>query len=289
VASPENKQLTVLIANHNTSGFLELSLHAIHELTASSVAVLVHDDGSDAGDVEALRELVERYPEVRVFERPPSQRGGSFAHGEALDFLFGHVESEYAAVLDADCTPLMRGWDEYLIGQLDERTKIVGSRLGEGGAINKPNDFPLPFLALFESETYRRLGISALPEDPAKGRDSCWEWRAKYTASGYSGKTLHSINTRYTPEGPFRDVVCGVYSTDDGRVIGSHFGRGSNPVGKRSALPRRVDDALRRLGVTWVFKREWRRQRDRWKEVCRQLIDEQAATPAAAAASRDAL
>jgi hypothetical protein len=238
--------------------------------------VLVHDDGSDPADVEALEALASRYPAVRVFKRAPHPQGGSWAHGSALDFLVEKVETPYAAVFDADCTPLMSGWDRYMIGALDERTKIVGSRLGEGWSGKKPIDFPLPFMALFDVETYRRLGISAMPEDPAEGRDSCWEWRPKYLNAGYLGQTLRSENTRYMPEPRFEGVNCGVYYTEDGRIIGSHLGRGSNPAAKRSRWPGPVDAVLRRIRGGRAVNRDLIEQRERWKGICLEMIDEQA-------------
>lgn len=274
--TPSADGLTVLIANHNTSPFLEVSLLALHELSVLPFTVLVNDDGSSSADLEALARLEARYPAVRVFHRPASL-GGSRAHGDAMDFLTAQVTTPYTAILDADCTPLMRGWDSYLVGRLDETTKIVGSTLGEGWSGNKPIDFPLPFLALFETETYRRLGISALPgEDPAV-QDTCWQWRPKYLEAGYRGETLRSVNTRLEPAPPFEDVVCGVYYTVDGRVLGSHFGRGSNPSGKR-----RAGGLLRRFGGARAARREWSRQRDEWKRICLTAIRDQAAAPATA-------
>jgi glycosyltransferase involved in cell wall biosynthesis len=259
--------LTVLIANHNTSAFLEVAIPALDELTENPLTVLVHDDGSDPRDLEALAVLERRHPAVRVFHRP-SSLSGSYAHGDAVDFMVPQVETPYTAILDADCTPLMRGWDGYLIGRLDETTKIVGSRLGEGWSGNKPIDFPLPFLALFETETYRRLGISAKPgEDPAE-RDTCWQWRPRYLEAGYRGETLLSVNTRLDPRPPFEQVHCAAYYTQDGRLLGSHFGRGSNPAakwGRRRGLRRHNAQA-----------REWARQRDLWLEVCRAQIAREA-------------
>ena len=93
--------LTVLIANHNTSGFLEISLRALHVLTTRPLTVLINDDGSDPDDVAALEALVAgQIPSAQLFRRP-SERGGSHAHGEALDFLFSKVDTPYTAVLDA--------------------------------------------------------------------------------------------------------------------------------------------------------------------------------------------
>jgi glycosyltransferase involved in cell wall biosynthesis len=277
--------LSVLIANHNTSGFLDVSLRALEALTHRPFVVLVNDDGSDPADVERLELLARRHDSVRVFHRP-AEGGGSQAHGEALDFLTAKVRTPWTAVLDADCTPLLQGWDEYLIGELDGTTKVVGSALGEGWSGNKPTDFPLPFLALFETDTYRELGISALPADRSKGQDTCWEWREKHLAAGYRGKCLESVNTRFTPREPFAHVVCGLYYTDDGRLIGSHFGRGSNPAARRP----RAGGGLRGL-----FRRGARAAAPSpaedlaaWKRTCLDLIERQAAAISPAAEPRAA-
>jgi glycosyltransferase involved in cell wall biosynthesis len=270
--------LSVLIANHNSSAFLELSLFAMRELTAGSYQVLISDDGSRPDEVAQLEALVAGDASARLFHRPPEPRGGSWAHAAALDFLAEQVDTPYTAVLDADCTPLLLGWDSYLIDQLDDTTKIIGSSLGESWSGDKPTDFPSPFLALFETETYRRLGISAMPEEPTSLRDSCWQWRPKYLDAGYRGKTLRVVNTRYEPFPPFEGLACGIYFGDDGRIVGSHFGRGSSPTGKRSLrFSARVDRLLRRVGAQRVLAREWEQQRDRWREVCLGVIREQSA------------
>jgi hypothetical protein len=269
-------RLAVLIANHNTADFLAVSLPALDRLTRSPFAVYVNDDGSSAGDVAALERLVARHPRARLFHHAAAA-GGSHAHGAALDFLFAQVDAPYTAVLDADCTPLLAGWDEHLIGLLDERTKVAGSTLGEGWAGNKPVDFPLPFLALFETAPFRELGISARPGDIAAGQDTCWEWREKLTAAGYAGRVVRSVNTRLTPVAPFEQVSCAVYYTDDGRLLGSHFGRGANPAAKRPRERGRLATAALRLRGRRGRVREWRRERDEWSDVCRSVIDAQGA------------
>lgn len=266
-----SRAVSILIANHNTAAFLAVSLRAIHALTTNPFTVLVNDDGSDSADLTALHTLERNYPDVHVWHRP-SRAGGSTAHGEALDFLMSHVETPYTAVLDADCTPLMRSWDDYLINRLDEQTRIIGSRLGEGWSGNKPIDFPLPFLVLFDTGTYRDLGISALPENPSAGRDTCWQWRPKYLGAGYRGETLKSVNTRLTPVPPFDNVQCAVYYTHEGCLIGSHFGRGSNPAGKRPAHHRFLKSLARRA-LAEPDETSVSNQRERWLQTCREVID----------------
>ena len=273
-------RLTVLIANHNTAPFLGLSLWALDELTESPFVVYVHDDGSDPDDLEALAELERRHAAVQVFHRPSELRG-SYAHGDAVDFMMSQVRTPYVALIDADCTPLMRGWDSYLIGRLDETTKLVGSRLGEGWSGNKAIDFPLPFLVMIETETYRELGISALPGEDTRLQDTCWQWRPKYLDAGYRGETLRSENMRLDPQPPFEGVTCAVYYTHDGALLGSHFGRGSNPVAKFRRGGGTAKMLARRLpGARAAAVHRWTRHRDRWLSVCRSVVEREATAAA---------
>jgi hypothetical protein len=105
----------------------------------------------------------------------------------------------------------------------------VGTSLPKGRSCLKPYDFPFQFAVLFETETYKRLGISCMPREVEKGEDTCWQWKPKFIQGGYEGKTLITKNTRDYKQGPFGDLV-GVeeYYTDDGELIASHFGRGSS-------------------------------------------------------------
>jgi hypothetical protein len=268
--------LTVLIANHNTSKFLEVSLKALGLLTESPLTVLVHDGGSRPDDVDGLRVVARSHPNVHLHERSTGLVG-SYAHGDAMNFLMEQVETPYAAIVDADCMPLVRGWDTYLITRLDERTKIVGSSVGEGWRGNRPIDFPMPFLALFETATYRQLGINALPGSDTRVQDTCWEWRPKYLDAGYRGECLRSENMRLNPAGAFEHVHCAVYYTHDGRLLGSHFGRGSNPTAKLLSRRTRVASLVDRIAGRDRALDHWVEQRDRWLAKCEEIIQSEAA------------
>ncbi len=208
-------EICILITNYNTSDFVALSLYAINKLTTRGFRVFISDNGSDAYNLSKLKELGNRYSFIKVFYRN-SDKIGSWAHAEALDFLINQSDSKYSIVLDSDCTPLLKGWDNHLVNMLTEKVKLAGSPMNEGRSGNKPADFPFQFLVIFETEIYKALKISSAPQDIISGQDTCCQWKPKFKNAGYEGKVLVSKCTRDFKNGPFRNVICTEYYTDDG-------------------------------------------------------------------------
>jgi glycosyltransferase involved in cell wall biosynthesis len=263
--------LTILITTHNTSDFLTGSLPAIKALTESPHQILINDDGSDERNVALLKEFEKRYSNVRVFFQKKCPQAPSYAHAVALDFLISQTHSPYTAVLDSDCMPLLKGWDKYLIGRLNSKVKMIGSTRGEGWNGLKPIEFPAQFLVLFETETYKRLGITNMPRDISKGEDTCWEWGPKLTQAGYELECLRSENTRFYKEGRFSKLRVAEYYTVDGKLIGSHFGRGTNPRSKfflKNRILNRISLALHWSSLQW----KW--QRRIWLDICHDIVQQ---------------
>jgi hypothetical protein len=138
------------------------------------------------------------------------------------------VDTKYTVVLDSDCTFLSKDWDDFLIRQLTDKIKIIGTPLSRGRSGLKPNDFPFQFAVLFETEVYKKLKISCMPRDISKGEDTCWEWKPKFINNGYEGKIFVAQSTRDFKNTPFKDIICVIYYSDDKKIIASHFGRGSS-------------------------------------------------------------
>ncbi len=266
-----SETLTVLVTNYNTSRFVELSLYALAKLTITPFKVLINDNGSDEKNLAKLRTFEKRYPFVQVYYRN-IQLKTSYAHADALDFLIPKSQSKYTAILDSDCTPLMRGWDRYMIEKIDARVKIVGSPLGEGWSGTKPTDFPFQFMVLFETAAYKKLGILCVPRDIAAGEDTCWQWRPKFLEAGFGGHCFRAENTRFYKEGPFRDIRCGEYYTEDGKLIGSHFARGTSPKGKFAPKNRVLNHIA---GAVNFSALAWKIQSARWIKRSRAIIDAQ--------------
>ncbi len=266
--------LSVLITNFNTAQFVKLSLYALQRLTVHPYVVLINDNGSKPADIAALKRLAAAYPNVELILRQSRYTQASFAHAEALDLLIQRVNTPYTVVLDSDCAFLLRGWDQELIGSLTETVKIVGTPLQQGASGRKPHDFPFQFAVLFDTDIYHTLRISCMPRDLKQGEDTCWEWKPKFLAAGYAGKVLTARHTRYHKDGPFGHLICAEYYTDDGRLIASHFGRGSSG-GVNKYLKRPL---WRRLepGLTWFRQMKGWQETRSWMRTCRRIIDAQA-------------
>ncbi len=264
-------ELCIVITNFNTSNFIELSLYAIDKLTRRKCQVLINDNGSDARNLKKLNALQRRYDFVKVFYRK-TDKSGSWAHAEALDFLIGESRAKYTVILDSDSTPLLKGWDDYMVGMISGNVKIAGSPLSKSRSANKPADFPFQFFVIFDTQSYKSLDISCRPGDITNGKDTCWEWRPKFTNAGYAGKILDAKCTRDFKNGPFRDVICMEYYTDNGKLIASHFGRGS--TGGLAKHKNRW--FLKIFSVSrYIIKYIARREKIRWINICRRIIDGQ--------------
>ncbi|KKT22105.1 hypothetical protein A2108_00660 [Candidatus Wolfebacteria bacterium GWA1_42_9] len=228
----KNCLLDVCIVNFNSSDFIAVNLLALSKLTKNRFRVLVCDSGSSKKDIKKLKDICSQYDNVDLFFRR-QERKGSLGHAQALNFLLDRTEAPYGCILDADCVFLRRNWDEILIKRITDKTKIIGTQAPPP----KPQDFPLIFGVLFETETFRRLKINFLPAQDDSGsvtKDTGWEVREKFLKSGYQGEVLEMKNTRYFKNGPFAKIsACAEYYLNgENRIFASHFGRGSNSFGK---------------------------------------------------------
>jgi hypothetical protein len=121
---------------------------------------------------------------------------------------------------------LVKNWEEILINQLDNKVKVIGTQVPVGS--QKPQDFPLMYACLFETNTFKKLNINFCPNDLTIYQDTGWEMREKYLQAGFCGKLLEMRNTRTYKEGPFKEVICGEYYLKGfPQIFASHFGRGS--------------------------------------------------------------
>jgi SAM-dependent methyltransferase len=268
--------LSVIIVNYNSQSFLRLGLKSLFFLTRNPHRVYICDNGSSDEDFRRLRFYCSFFPNVTLIAR--NQTGpGSMGHGEALNILAGFIDTPYAAVMDADCLPLMLHWDQFLIDQLDDVTKIAGTPMAANSPNNKkPTDFPLMFLCLFETKAFRKLAIDFRPKDISRQQDTGWELREKFLKSGLAGKNLVGENTRTYKSGPFKENICDEYYTDasHSRLICSHLGRGSAPNSSKYARSRRQ-------GV-----KAYEKDKAAWLKTCEVIIDREIRASASAPDSR---
>ncbi len=268
-----NYLISVLITNYNTSDFLALSIYALKMLTKNSYKVLINDNGSKGKDIKKLKRLAQENNNVRINFRVCKDEPASLAHARALDILVGMSDTEYTAILDSDCTFLLKGWDEVLIRELSGGCKIVGTPHIKGRSGLKPHDFPLQFAVMFETKAYKELNISCLPRDISRGEDTCWQWKSAFLEKGFKAKMFNAYSTRDFRGSLFNGVICTVYHTGAGALIASHFGRGSN------------NGVAKYYNHTWLSKIPFvsrmamrcraAKEKKCWFEICRAVIRKQ--------------
>lgn len=266
--------ITVLIVNYNTTDFIEMSLYSLKKLTKNKYKVVICDNGSLEKEKIKLMRLAEKYHNVEVFFRKQSQ-SGSMGHGEALNILIDKIDTEYGVILDADAIFLIKDWDEILINELGEKTKIIGTPPVFTPNNLKPTDFPLMYAILFETETFRRLNIDMRPKDIRSGQDTGWEMREKYLQANLKAKTLIVENTRTYKEGPFKKVLCAeFYHNGDKNIFVSHFGRGAT-LGRGKFKEK--SKLLSFSGLEEFFKKlKGIKQKEDWLAICKRIIDKEA-------------
>lgn len=278
----QNKNLTILITNYNTTAFVELLLHALKKLTKNEYNVLINDNGSSLTDTAKLLKLARKYNNVFLHFRDSKGERTSLAHGRALDSLMPLYSSKYTAVFDSDAVVLQKNWDEKLIQLFNDKVKIAGTPLAGAGnnpAKNNPKtfDFPFQFVLLFETEIFKQLNISWQPKIiQEQGFDTSWQLKPKYLSAGFEGKILIEKNTRLYNEGPFCGFlgVIDYYLNEGEAIFASHFGRGTT-LG--SAKYRKGTNFLYRIPKIGRLFRMARGKRDKkkWISICRQIIDKQ--------------
>ncbi|HET8575025.1 MAG TPA: glycosyltransferase family 2 protein [Candidatus Paceibacterota bacterium] len=267
-----NKPLiSVLIVNFNTVDFIELSLFALKKLTKNPYRVFIADNGSEISDFLKLQKIVATSPEVSL-KRFETDLRGSLAHGTALNALTEKVNTPFFSILDADATWLIKDWDEILINRLKGQTKVIGTQAPPG----KPQDFPLMFASLFETETFRTLHIDFRPKDIAQKQDTGFEMREKYLAAGFRGENIDFFNTRNFHIGSFPNVTCAeYYLSGEPHIFASHFGRGST-LGEAKYRKgwKKYFYSLPLLGNN-LLKAHGSKEKTEWISICRKLIQDQ--------------
>jgi len=276
-----NPLITVVAVNYNQSIlFVELMLYALDKLTFNDFEVIICDNGSNKKNIRLLKNYCEIYDNVKLIERQQS-KSGSYGHAEALDFMIAMVDTNFTLVTEPDCALLIKNWDKILLKELDQETKIIGTTTPKDRTRDGIGNFPLPFATLLETKAYRDLAISCMPREIEKGEDTCWQWKTAFLDHGYLGKTFVTKNTRNYKDGPFNKLT-GIeeYYTDNGELIASHFGRGSE--GGLAKYISRENQGLRIFLQTTIpqinrllTRRTAQMEMRLWTEKCYQIIDRQ--------------
>lgn len=264
-------KVSILIVNFNSSDFVKLSLYALKKLTKNNYQVFIVDNGSQKKDYNKLEKIVEIYDNV-FLERWDTDLRGSMAHGTALNHLVEKVNTPYFSILDADATWLIKNWDEILINKIDDKVKVVGTQAPPG----KPQDFPLMFSIIFETETFKKMNIDFRPKDIQARQDTGFEMREKYLNSDFKGLNINFKSTRNFKNGYFRELIVAEYYLDGNEeIFASHFGRGST-----LGAVKYMKSAIKYFYMTpvigkYFLKIKGENEKNKWIEICKKIINNQ--------------
>lgn len=271
--------ITVCITHFNDSDFIINTLYCLSKITKNSYTVLIRDNNSLPAEYQKLSQAVQEYNNVVLYRAENFTLTGSVAHGTSLNELVSKITTPYGAILDADCTFLVKSWDQILIRELNDRVKIAGTPAPRGS--KKPQDFPLVFAMLFETATMKKLQIDFRSKDLEKIQDTGWELREKYLRAGYQGKILNMKNTRDYHDGPFRSIICAEYYLDGDyeHIFASHFARGSSGgamkyISKINQFSDRYVYSFPLIGKYLLAKR-CQREKEQWIALCHEIVNSQ--------------
>lgn len=96
VPLPASPRVSVLMANHNYERYVGSAVRSVLAQTYPSWELLICDDGSTDGSVDAIREAAGGDPRIRLFERP---NGGQAA---AWNTVWPYARGEVVCLLDSD-------------------------------------------------------------------------------------------------------------------------------------------------------------------------------------------
>lgn len=267
----ENFTTTILTVNFNSSEFVLNSLWCLERITKHPYKFIVADNGSELADYKKLEAGCKTFKNVTCYRKENFTLRGSMAHGTTLNELVKMVDTPYFSILDADATWLAKDWDDIVIKHINDKVKVVGTQ----APATKPQDFPLMFCILFETEAFNSLNIDFRPKDIEQKQDTGFELREKYLNAGFEGGLIEMRNTRQFQKGPFSSLV-GVaeYYLDgnEDQIFASHFGRGSSlgankyQKGLKGRLYR-----FPKLGA-YLLKRKGLAEKRSWIETCKTLI-----------------
>ena len=266
--------ITICIVNFNSSEFVLNTLYCLDQITKNNYRVIIQDNNSRLKDFLNLKNNVKNRSNVELYRVENFSHIGSIAHGLAINDLLKKIDSRYGVILDADCTFLIKNWDEILINELNEEYPIIGTQAPS--LSDKPQDFPLVFALLFDSEIMKQLGIDFMPKNIEEFQDTGYELRKKYIAEGYKSKLLIDKNTRVYKVGPFKSLICAEYYFKDYKhIFASHFGRGSSlGISKYLHTKNRKKFQIPVIGA-YLLKRKGKKEKKKWILICKDIVNSQ--------------
>jgi len=266
--------ITICIVNFNSSEFVLNTLYCLDKITKNTYKVIIRDNNSRLQDFLNLKKNVEDRSNVELYRIENFSYEGSIAHGLAINDLLKKINSKYGVILDADCTFLIKNWDEILINEINEEYPILGTQAPS--LSDKPHDFPLMFAILFDAKIMKQLNIDFIPKNIEEFQDTGYELRKNYMEKEYKCKLLIDRNTRVYKLGPFKSLICvEYYFKDNKHIFASHFGRGST-LGSSKYLHTNIRKFYQIPVIgAYLLKRKGKKEKEEWISICKDIVKDQ--------------
>ena len=260
--------ITIITVNFNTSDFIALILTALNKLSYFPYKVIICDNGSANKDVKRLVYICRNYDNVKLIFRKQTSCG-SIGHAEALDLLVSEVETSYFVAMDSDAIMLQKNWDKLMIEQINNKVKIIGTPPEPTQNI-KPHKYPLPYLALYETKTFKKINQSFMP---TKLKDTAEILKDKYIEFGYLQKIFYVRSARQNNNLRYLPIICNEYylNEEDMKnkiIFASHFGRGAT-LGAAKYLKKINVPVIAKLLKKFIGYKEKRK----WINISYQIIE----------------
>ncbi len=231
--------------------------------------MIICDNGSKSKDLRCLKALCKDEDNIEIIFSQQSV-SGSIGHGEALDILASKIETPFFVVVDSDVVFLHKDWDAIWLSRINDKVKAIGTE----SSGNKPRDFPNIYAVLYETDSFRKIDCSFLPDmetyKDGVYTDTGWQVREGFLKYGHEGETLEIRNTREYKEGPFRKFtgVGEFYLKGQKKIFLAHYGRGATGgfpkfMAKKGAL---------KIFARMLAWRESRREKKAWLSSVRQYL-----------------
>jgi hypothetical protein len=116
-------RIGIYVPYYDASRYYATHLESFRRNTAGAFNYYVMKNCSSAEEARAFDRVVGEYGFPEVFE--PWPRLDPLPHGESLQRMIDATDEEVIVVCDVDAFPVARGWDEFVLGELEHKDIVA--------------------------------------------------------------------------------------------------------------------------------------------------------------------
>jgi len=184
---------SIVIPHYQTAELAILCLRAIRRLTDHPYEVIVVDNHSEDGSLEALR----RVAWIRLIERGPgTEPNPVLAHAAAMDIGMAAARGRWLVSFHTDTIVRTEGWLGALVGRLEAKARAAA--IGAG----KLDNDPAWYRAMKRLADMRRLKASLrrLARLPPKPRQTPGPWYPRSFCAVYRLDVVRRLGLNWQPD-----------------------------------------------------------------------------------------